>query len=127
MLLAGTVMKRSAVIPVGLYVMMGAAGLPVFHNGTAGIGVLLGPTGGYLVGFVVAALITGVAYEFHQEFARISGLVLATAAVYICGVAWLVYSTGLGLAPAVAAGVIPFIAGDCIKAGAAFLIARRLS
>jgi biotin transport system substrate-specific component len=126
-LLAGAVMKRSAVIPVGLYIVMGAAGLPVFHNGAAGIGVLLGPTGGYLIGFASAALITGIVYEFPQELIRITGLILATAATYVCGVAWLVYSTGLGIGPAVAAGVLPFIAGDCVKAGAAALIARRLS
>ncbi len=45
-LLAGAVMKRYAVIPVSLYVILGALGLPLFHNGVAGIGVLLGPTGG---------------------------------------------------------------------------------
>ena len=62
-LLAGVVMRRYAVIPVGLYVLLGAANLPIFHNGTAGLGVLLGPTGGFLIGFVPAALITGLAYE----------------------------------------------------------------
>ncbi|MFY1645407.1 biotin transporter BioY, partial [Methanoculleus bourgensis] len=46
-LLAGVVMQRYAVIPVALYVLLGAANLPVFHNGTAGLGVLLGPTGGF--------------------------------------------------------------------------------
>ncbi len=62
-LLAGAVMKRDAVIPVALYVALGALGLPVFHNGVAGVGVLLGPTGGYLIGFIPAALIVGFAYE----------------------------------------------------------------
>src|SRR5512136_390785 len=62
-LLAGAVMKRYAVIPVSLYVILGALGLPLFHNGIAGIGVLLGPTGGYLIGFIFAALATGLAYE----------------------------------------------------------------
>ena len=126
-LLAGTVMKRSAIIPVGLYIIMGAAGLPVFHNGMAGIGILLGPTGGYLIGFAAAALISGLAYEFGENPVRIAGLVLATAAIYASGVAWLVYSTGLGIGPAAAAGVLPFVAGDCVKAAAAYLIARRVS
>ena len=54
-LLAAAVMKRDAVIPVTLYVALGALGLPVFHNGIAGFGVLLGPTGGYLLGFIPAA------------------------------------------------------------------------
>ena len=62
-LLAAAVMKREAVIPVTLYVLLGTLGLPVFHNGVAGFGVLLGPTGGYLAGFIPAALIAGIAYE----------------------------------------------------------------
>ena len=62
-LLAAAVMKRDAVIPVTLYVALGALGLPVFHNGIAGFGVLLGPTGGYLLGFIPAALLAGLAYE----------------------------------------------------------------
>ncbi|MDD5188946.1 MAG: biotin transporter BioY, partial [Methanoregula sp.] len=59
-LLSGAVMKRYAVIPVSLYILFGAIGLPVFHNGIAGIGVLLGPTGGYLLGFLPVALIVGL-------------------------------------------------------------------
>lgn len=63
MLLAAAVMKRYAVIPVGLYVLLGTLGLPIFHNGTAGIGILLGPTGGFLIGFVVMAGIAGLLFE----------------------------------------------------------------
>ena len=77
-LLAGIVMKRYAVIPVSLYVILGALGLPLFHNGIAGVGVLLGPTGGYLTGFIVAALMTGLAYETRRVSVRICGLVSAT-------------------------------------------------
>ena len=77
-LLSGIVMKRYAVIPVGLYVLLGAAGLPVFHNGTAGLGVLLGPTGGFLLGFIPAALIVGLAYERQSAKIRVLGLIAAT-------------------------------------------------
>jgi biotin transport system substrate-specific component len=91
-LLAGTVMKRLAVIPAALYILCGALSLPVFHNGTAGIGVLLGPTGGYIVGFVPAALVVGIAYEGSGTFRRIAGLVLGTALICVRGrVAWPVY------------------------------------
>src|SRR5512136_1237114 len=76
-LLAGAVMKRYAVIPVFLYVILGTLGLPLFHNGVAGVGVLLGPTGGYLIGFIFAALATGLAYEHPSRPIRICGLVLA--------------------------------------------------
>jgi biotin transport system substrate-specific component len=126
-LLAGAVMKRYAVIPVSLYVGIGALGLPVFHSGIAGPGALLGPTGGYLIGFIFAALVTGLAYEHETRPVRICGLVAATLVIYTFGVAWLMYSLGLGFFPAFTAGVLPFIAGDVIKAGAAYLIAERLA
>jgi biotin transport system substrate-specific component len=125
-LLAGTVMKRYAVIPVSLYVILGALGLPLFHNGIAGMGVLLGPTGGYLIGFIGAALITGIAYEYPSRPVRICGLAFATLMIYASGIGWLMYSLGLGFLPAFFAGALPFIAGDAIKAGAAYLIAGRL-
>lgn len=125
-LLAGAVMKRYAVIPVSLYVILGALGLPLFHNGIAGIGVLLGPTGGYLPGFIFAALITGIAYEYRSRPVRICGLVTATLVIYAFGVGWLMYSLDRDFLPAFAAGVLPFIIGDTIKAGAAYLIAERL-
>jgi biotin transport system substrate-specific component len=126
-LLAGAVMKRSAVIPVLLYVVLGALGLPVFHNGIAGAGVLLGPTGGYLVGFIFAALVVGLAYEHTPRFIRMSGIAAATLIIYLFGVAWLMYSLDRGVIPAVYAGALPFIAGDVIKAGAAYVIAERLA
>lgn len=125
-LLAGIVMHRYGVVPVFLFVLMGALGLPLFHNGTAGIGVLLGPTGGYLVGFIGAAGITGLAYESRSGAVRIAGLIAATSFIYTCGVAWLMLSLGMGFVPAVVAGVLPFIVFDLMKAGAAGLIGQRL-
>jgi biotin transport system substrate-specific component len=125
-LLAGAVMKRYAVIPVSLYVVLGTLGLPLFHNGVAGPGVLLGPTGGYLIGFIAAALVTGLAYEYPSRPVRICGLACATLAIYAGGTLWLMYSLDREFLPAFSAGTLPFIAGDAIKAGAAYLIAERL-
>jgi biotin transport system substrate-specific component len=125
-LLAGAVMKRYAVIPVSLYVLLGALGLPVFHTGVAGFGILLGPTGGYLIGFIIAALVVGLAYEQKSEIIRITGLLAGTVIIYLCGVVWLMYSLTIGLIPAVISGVLPFILGDVIKIYAAYMIAKRL-
>jgi len=125
-LLAGAVMKRYAVIPVSLYVVLGALGLPVFHTGVAGFGILLGPTGGYLIGFIFAALVVGLAYERESVTIRITGLIAGTVIIYGCGVAWLMYSLTIGLSPAVLSGVLPFILGDVIKIYAAYIIAKRL-
>jgi len=125
-LLAGAVMKRRAVIPVAGFILLGTLGLPLFHNGMAGPGVLLGPTGGYLIGFVLASLVVGLAYERPSRYLHFGGIVAGTAIIWLSGMAWLICSTGMGLVPAFTAGVLPFIIGDLIKAGAAYAIAERL-
>ncbi len=125
-LLAAAVMKRQAIIPVLLYLVLGALGLPVFHNGMAGLGVLFGPTGGYLIGFIPAVLAAGVAYEHASHEIRIAGLVLATAFIYLFGIAWLILSTGMSASAALISGMIPFLPGDLIKGVAVYLIAARL-
>jgi biotin transport system substrate-specific component len=125
-LLAGAVMKRDAVIPVALYVALGALGLPVFHNGVAGMGVLLGPTGGYLIGFIPAALIAGFAYESVSTAYRILGLAAASLLILLCGVAWLIGSTGMVPAAAFLLGMAIFLPGEAAKTGAVYLIARHL-
>ena len=71
LLLAAPVMKRRAVIPAALYLLLGALNLPVFHAGLSGIGVLLGPSGGFLAGFIPAAAVAGLAYEKRSRLLRI--------------------------------------------------------
>jgi biotin transport system substrate-specific component len=125
-LLAGVIMKRYAVIPAMLYLALGSLNIPVFHNALAGIGVILGPTGGFLIGFIPAALIAGLAYEKRERIIRIAGLITATAAIYIFGISWLSFSTGINLAQAVLIGVIPFLAGDALKGIAVYYIGERI-
>ncbi|MBN2734776.1 MAG: biotin transporter BioY [Methanomicrobiaceae archaeon] len=125
-LLCGCIMKRYAAIAVSLYIILGLLGLPVFHQFTSGPGILFGPTGGYLVGFIFAALITGFFYEKKNKFFRISGLFLGTAAIIICGVFWMAFSTGITIFDAVLIGAFPFIIGDLIKITLAFFIFERV-
>ena len=125
-LLAASVMKKYAVIPTALYVLFGTLGLPIFHNGTAGIGILLGPTGGFLIGFILMAFIAGMFFSKKTISADIIGLVLATLVSYICGAGWFMISSGASLLAALIACVVPFIAGDIIKITAVELITLRL-
>ncbi|HJJ43044.1 MAG TPA: biotin transporter BioY [Methanocorpusculum sp.] len=125
-LLAASVMKKYAVIPTVLYVLFGTLGLPLFHNGTAGIGILLGPTGGFLIGFILMAFIAGLFFSKKIVCMDIVGLVLATLVCYFCGVAWFMISSGATLWAALIACVIPFIVGDIIKITAAELVTIRL-
>lgn len=126
-LLAGIVMHRYAIIPVSLYVLLGTMNLPVFHNGTAGLGVLLGPSGGFLLGFIPAALIVGFAYEYESPKVRITGLIAASCMIYLLGAMWLSYSASITLFQATLMGVAPFVIGDAIKVVAAYIIGKRVT
>jgi len=99
------------------YLAEGAAGLPVFALGQAGPAVLLGPRGGYIVGFVAAAYITGFLAEKGWD-RRIATTILAmicgNIAIYTFGLFWLCCLTGINKS-VLAVGLYPFIVGDLLK------------
>ena len=108
---------RLAIATLLLYLAQGAVGLPVFAGTPAkGIGLpyMLGPTGGYLLGFVAAAGITGWVSERSRHWlATVGGLLAGTAAIYLLGAGWL--ATFVGAEKAVTLGVLPFLLGDAVK------------
>lgn len=113
---------------VALYVAAGVLGLPVFAGGAAGLGVLLGPTGGYLLGFVVGGALTGLVPR-RGPIGWAAGLAagaLALAAAYGIGAARLAQVLHLGPRQAIAAGVLPFLPFDVVKVVLALVVARRL-
>jgi biotin transport system substrate-specific component len=123
-LLVGAVLGfRRGAASLGLYLLMGLVGLPFFAGGASGLTYLLGPTGGYLIGFVVAASLVGLLAARGLD-RRIPTALLAFLAgeivIYLFGVAWL--SHFLGIPHAIAAGMLPFILGDAIKLAAAGLV-----
>jgi len=126
-LLAGAMMRRYAVVPACLFILLGAMNLPLFHNGASGIGVLLGPTGGYLIGFIPAALVVGLAYEHRSQVGRAIGLALGTLIILACGSTWLSISTGMKMWEAFLIGMFPFLPGDALKAYGAHFIAARFA
>jgi len=98
------------------YLLEGAAGLPVFAGGGAGLPYLLGPTGGYLVGFMVAAFVVGMLAErgWDRRFwTTILAMVIGNLIIYLLGVTYL--STLFGLQAAIAGGLLPFLLGDALK------------
>jgi biotin transport system substrate-specific component len=107
--------RRGALSEI-LYVLLGAAGLPFFAGGTGGTAHLLGPTGGYLVGFVAAAYLAGKAAERRLERRLgVSFLTMAVAdlAIYLFGLPWLGLYVGFGRV--LLLGFVPFLAGDLVK------------
>ncbi|MDW7776864.1 MAG: biotin transporter BioY [Methanosarcinales archaeon] len=111
-----------------VYVMLGIIGLPVFSGGSSGLGVLMGPTGGYLIGFVAGAFITGLIYTEagHNMPVTIGAMICGLAAIYLPGVIQLSFVANMSLLQAVAVGIVPFLIGDAIKIVAALIVADRI-
>ena len=113
---------------IGVYLLAGALGLPVFAGATGGIGRFIGPTGGDLIGYVPAVLLVSwVSQRFERRrIYQIGVLSLAMLIVYLFGVTWLKTVTALDWSKAVMVGMIPFLPGDVVKIAAALPIARAL-
>jgi biotin transport system substrate-specific component len=112
-----------------VYILLGVIGLPVFSGGKAGFGVLLGPTGGYLIGFVIGAFLIGKMVRTRTRagfFWLLFSMALGHVVVYGCGVLQLALVAKLSLAKALAVGVLPFLPGDFLKMCAASYITLRL-
>lgn len=106
-----------------LYLAQGVAGLPVFAAGGAGVAYLLGPTGGYLLGFVAGAALTGLLAERGWDRrigTTLLAMLLGTAAIYAAGLAWLALFTRAENVLTV--GLYPFIPGAVVKIAAAALL-----
>jgi biotin transport system substrate-specific component len=113
---------------VGVYLLAGACGLPVFAGGMGGIGRIVGPTGGYLIGYLPAVFIIGYistrgASRFSFDIAAMIG---GTIILYACGLTWLKTLTGMPWPKALAVGMYPFLIGDALKIVAAAAIAKGL-
>lgn len=122
--------KKHATISCGIYLLIGLVGIPVFSGFTGGAGKLLGPTGGYLIGYLALTWIGGWCVEkWSGGFANagasgigrlnflLQGLGLATGTVvcYLFGTLWLAYQAGMDFVAALGVGVLPFIIGDVVK------------
>lgn len=104
---------------MALYLVMGAVGLPFYAEGSSGLQVVLGATGGYIVGCLPAAFLIGLAARHGADRRWWRAVPLFAAGqlvVFAVGVPWLALTTGMGAAAAVAAGFTPFLLGGLVKA-----------
>lgn len=111
-----------------LYVLIGAAGLPVFAGFSGGAGVIVGPTGGYLVGYVLCAWIVGAlsARFGRKTLPLVVSMLVGTAALYFLGTAWFLFLTKRSLWESLALCVLPFLPGDAAKIVVSAAIAPQL-
>jgi biotin transport system substrate-specific component len=103
---------------LGLYLFVGALGAPVYADGTHGWDVLTGPTGGYIVGFMLAAAMTG--YLAQQRWDRrfssaVAAMLTGNVIIYAVGLPWLAAKLDAGLEDTLEAGLYPFVVGDLLK------------
>ena len=112
----------------GIYLLLGAVGLPVFSGFAGGLGKLLGPTGGYLIGFIFMALIGGAVIELSHRniFLTMLGWVVGTAVAYAFGTVWFVYLMKCSVTYALTVCVFPFIIADIAKIVIGTILGREV-
>ena len=123
-LLLGT---KNGLLCTILYLILGFAGLPVFTGFTGGAGKLLGPTGGYLLGYLLLASVGGylAAHWRKNSWLQALGLFLGMCCCYLLGSLWLTYQAGMSLNAALLAGVIPYVPFDVCKIAGAVLLSKE--
>jgi biotin transport system substrate-specific component len=113
---------------VALYIVLGILGAPFFSNSLAGVFYLFGPTGGYLLGFLLAAGLIGHLIRLAKTkniFYFYSVMILGMSAIYVCGGLWLKIGYGWDFKKIFFLGVAPFIVADFMKAYCAAFISQR--
>ena len=126
-LMAYILKPKQDLAAVWLYLMIGAAGLPVFSGYMAGISRFAAPGGGYLIGYLFLAGISG---WFVQKYSAVSmqvlGMYLGTLAMYLPGTFWMAYITGIPFLSALSAGCLVFLPFDILKIILASYIGRKI-
>jgi len=135
-MMAGLILgpKRGALAPLAVIVLV-AIGLPVLSGGRGGLGVIVGPSAGYLFGWVAAAFVTGLLAEIldvegKSNAMRIGGMTLAAivggiVVEYVFGIAWMAFATKMGPMKAMI-GSMMFVPGDLVKAVIAALVTLKV-
>ena len=113
-----------------IYIFLGIIGLPVFAGFKSGIGILIGPTGGFIFGFVISVYAIGRITEKKETiniFRYLLAGSLGTVLIYFFGIIQLSMITGIGMKNALFVGALPFLPGDILKIAAASFIAHKLN
>ncbi len=122
-LIAYTLGMWRATVSCLVYICIGLIGIPVFSGYTGGPAVLLGPTGGYIVGYLLLTICSGFFIEkFTKKRWHLAGMVIGLVFCYMTGTVWLKFTTDITFRQALLTGVAPFVMFDLIKIAAAILV-----
>lgn len=108
---------------IAIYLLLGAAGMPVFSGFRGGLGALVGVTGGFLWGF----LLCGLTYWALERFSKLPAMIAGQLICYLCGCIWFYLYAGGGLWVILLRCVVPFLIPDAAKLYLAYILTRRLS
>lgn len=131
---AGAILgSKLGALSLVLWAAIGAAGMPVFTMFRGGLGALVGPTGGFIIGYMPAAFLTGLIIEKLGKNGKVKEVLLFPIAMiagmltyFTLGTAWFAFSTGTGLVQSLMVCVVPFLPGDFIKIAAATIVSIRM-
>lgn len=123
----GVVLERKLVMGVmGIYMLLGAIGVPVFANFKAGLNVIVGPTGGYLIGFVIMAVLVGWASSSNHIGKIIGMAYIGLFLDYVIGVGQLMFVSKLSLTQGLVGGFYPFVVKDVLLVGIGVIVALKM-
>lgn len=131
--LTAIILSKKAVISIIVYIIIGVVGLPVFSGGIGGLDRLLGPTGGFIIGYIPCAVISGLfADKFKNRFyLQFAGLLIGTVVMYIPGVSWMIYILGAdsvnSALSVIAVNILPFVPVDLLKIVLAVFIGNKIN
>lgn len=125
---ACTVDVKISASSVIIYILLGAAGLPVFSNFSGGFHMISGVTGGYILGYIPCVLITGMLIKKfeNKKWVYPVSMIIGTIACYFTGTVWYIIQTKSNIFSALAVCILPFLIGDAIKISAASVIGITL-
>lgn len=127
-LMAGAMLgPKYGAMAVLVYVLLGLVGVPVFSMGRAGVSIIAGPSGGFVMSWVFVAAVTGwLADRLGRSYpSLVIAMIAGTIVCYILGVGWFMFLTGTGLWPALVACMFPFLPGDTAKIIVGAFLVRR--
>ena len=129
----GVLGGKRGTLSILVFILLGAIGIPVFANFSGGIGVLAGPTGGYIIGFLFSALLMWAMEKLpgKKSVMQIVSMIAGLIVCYAFGTVWFVIVYGrmngpIGFTAALASCVVPFIIPDIIKIALAYVLSRKL-
>ena len=126
MLIALLLGPGRACLCCGVYLGIGLLGVPVFSGFTGGLGAVVGPTGGFLLGYLPMTALCGLSARTQRRPRQLAAFAAGTALLYLTGTAWYTFHTAVDIPAALGVCVLPFLPGDALKIAAVLTVGNAV-